>query len=76
MQIPDVAGYTLDDALELLKANGVKMVSVCMTAPPAKRGGGYDGNSRVIRQTRPGEGNLVLLVCNIDDYVSCKKDLY
>ena len=75
MQIPDVAGYALDDALELLKASGVQTVSVCMTAPPARRGGEYDGNSRVIRQTRPDEGNLVLLVCKMDDYISCEKGL-
>ena len=66
MLIPDVSGYKLDNALELLKAVGIEKISVQTTASPRRRDAGYNGSSRVIRQSMNEDGSLILLVCNID----------
>jgi len=65
MQIPDVSGYMLGNALELLKARGIEKVSVRFTAPPRMRNASYDENSRTIRQVVLEDGTLELLVCNV-----------
>lgn len=66
MQIPDVPGFELVKALELLKAQGVDKISVHITAPPRLRGEKYDDHSRIVRQRVLDDGMLELLVCNMD----------
>lgn len=66
MRIPDVSGYKLENALELLKAQGIEKVVVKFTAPPRMSAAGYDGSSRTVRQSILDDGTLELLVCNID----------
>jgi hypothetical protein len=66
MQIPDVAGYKLDYALELLKASGIEKITVKLTASPRLRDAGYDGSSRIIRQNVQNDGSLELLICNMN----------
>ena len=66
MHIPDVSGYRLEKALEILKANGMEKVTVTLTAPPRLRNAGYDGQSRAVRQSILDDGTVELLVCNTD----------
>lgn len=71
MDIPDVSGYKLEKAIKLLKDQGIKKVTVKLTAPPRMRAAGYDDNSRTVRQSVLDDGTLELLVCNTD---SIKQD--
>ena len=48
MQLPDVSGYELDNALELLKSVGIIDISVTLTAPPRRRDAGYNGSTGLI----------------------------
>ena len=65
-RVPDVSGYILDKALEILRERGVVNVSVIQTAAPRLRDTEHDGASRVIRQSVAGNGTLELLVCNMN----------
>lgn len=65
MQMPDVSGLRLEQATDILTAMGFDRLTVDITAPPRMRGAGYDGSSRVIRQTLDADGAIGLLVCNI-----------
>jgi len=64
-QVPDVSGLRLEQAMNILKSMGYDRLTVDVTAPPRMRGAGYDGSSRVIRQTVAEDGTVGLLVCNI-----------
>jgi len=64
-QAPDVSGLRLEQAMDILKSMGFDKLTVDITAPPRMRGAGYDGSSRVIRQTAAADGSIRLLVCNI-----------
>lgn len=66
MDIPDVSGYKLDRALELLKIQGFDKTEVKLTASPRLRDAGYDGSARVIRQSVSVDGTIELLVCNLN----------
>jgi hypothetical protein len=66
MDIPDISGFKLDQALELLKDKGIVKISVKLTASPRLRDMGYDGNSRVVRQFLRDDGTMELLVCNLN----------
>lgn len=64
-QIPDVSGLRLEQAIKLLTSIGLEKLTIYATAPPRMRDAGYDGNSRVIRQTAAADDSVELLVCNI-----------
>lgn len=64
IDMPDVSGYELWRASELLALHGVKNIEVRLTASPRTRQAGYDRNSRVVRQSISSDGTVVLLVCN------------
>jgi beta-lactam-binding protein with PASTA domain len=64
-QMPDVSGLRLEQAIDILTSMGFEKLTVDITAPPRMRGAGYDGSSRVIRQTVAADGTVGLLVCNI-----------
>lgn len=66
MDIADISGCKLDQALELLKEKGFEKISVKLTASPRLRDAGYDGNSRVVRQVLKDDGIMELLVCNLN----------
>lgn len=63
--MPDVSGLQLEQAIEILTSMGFDKLTIDTTAPPRMRGAGYDGSSRVIRQTMAADGTIWLLVCNI-----------
>lgn len=62
--MPDVSGYRLEQAIKILEKKGFDKFAIHTTAPPRMRDAGYDGNSRVIRQTFSEDGSIHLLVCN------------
>jgi hypothetical protein len=65
MDIPDVSGYRLEQALALLKKQGFEKTEVRLTASPRLREAGFDGGARVVRQSEAEDGTIVLLVCNM-----------
>lgn len=65
MCVPDVCGFRLESAFEILKSAGFDNIVVHTTAAPRLRGSGYDVSSRVIRQKKSADNAIELLVCNI-----------
>ena len=66
MNIPDISGYKLKQALELLKTQGFDKIEVKLTASPRLREAGFDGTARVARQSVSEDGTIELLVCNVN----------
>ncbi len=67
MEVPDVTGFTLGEALKVLEAAGITKISVRVTAPPRNITEEYSPGSRVVRLKAETNGDfLELLVCNID----------
>jgi hypothetical protein len=64
MDIPDVSGYKLEKAAELLASHGYSRIEVQLTASPRMRQAGYDKNSRVVRLSKSADDTIVLLVCS------------
>lgn len=66
--IPDVTGFTLGEAVSMLKAAGVTGIEVRITSPPRDKDPQYDSNSRVVRQIDRGNtggmAGVELVVCN------------
>ena len=62
MSMPDVSGYKLEKATELLASNGFHKIDVRFTASPRTRQAGYDSNSRVVRQSISSDDTVILLV--------------
>jgi hypothetical protein len=65
MHVPDVCGFRLENASEILTSAGFDKIVVHTTAAPRLRDSGYDGNSRVVRQEISADNVIELLVCNI-----------
>lgn len=63
MNLPDVAGYTLEEAKKILASAGYEKLIVKVTAPPRERNDSYDGSYRVIRMKAAENGTIELLVC-------------
>jgi beta-lactam-binding protein with PASTA domain len=57
---PDVIGYTLDDARQILAASGWTIGEIAHTAPPRRA---LLEPSRVVRQRVRADGALALVVC-------------
>lgn len=66
MQIPDVAGFTLGEAIELINRTGLNIRHVRVTAPPRLKHGGYNESYRVIKLETVNRKEIDLLVCNPD----------
>jgi hypothetical protein len=66
MCIPDVSGFRLDKAQEILGRYGVENIIVQVTVPPKSREQSYNNSSRVVRQEVAIDGTVRLLVCNPD----------
>jgi len=63
MTIPDVAGYTLEDARKLIIEAGFDICSILLTAPSRVNSMDIDDKCRVLRIKEIKEGKLELLVC-------------
>jgi len=50
--LPDIAGYTLDEARKILDKQGYEIYNVKVTAPPGERITDYDDFFRVERSCR------------------------
>jgi ribosomal protein RSM22 (predicted rRNA methylase) len=66
MCIPDVSGFRLDKAQEILGRSGVENIIVQVTEPPKSIERSCNNASRVVRQEVAGDGTVRLLVCNPD----------
>ncbi|MGI6778291.1 MAG: hypothetical protein ACOX7R_09855 [Acetivibrionales bacterium] len=64
MNIPDVTGFTLGEAKELIENAGMEIISISLTAPPRCRINGVDDACRVVRIRECEEGKIELIVCN------------
>jgi len=67
MQIPDLCGYKMKNAVKLLKEQGIENYIVTLTAPPRLRDRGFDEESRIVKQRVTGDGKLELIVTNVID---------
>ncbi|HHV58777.1 MAG TPA: hypothetical protein GXX49_00490 [Clostridiaceae bacterium] len=59
--LPDIAGYTLDEARKILDKQGYEIYNVKVTAPPGERITDYDDFFRVVK-VMPVDGNKVELL--------------
>lgn len=57
---PDVVGYLLEEAQEILRAAGWRIVEIAETRPPRRA---LVGPQRVVRQRSGAEGGVQLVVC-------------
>ena len=64
MGIPDIIGFTLREARELLASAGIDAADVEITAPPRRRGAGWHDNCRVVRIKAEDNGKIALVVCD------------
>jgi hypothetical protein len=63
MQVPDVIGYTLGDAKNILKKAGVGIHRVEATSPSRQKGVEIGDDCRVIRCKSTDDGKIELIVC-------------
>lgn len=61
--LPDLTGYKLDKALEVLDSLGVEGIKIVVTTPPRERLQQPSENARVLRVNEMGTGELEILVC-------------
>lgn len=66
LSIPDVIGFTLREAREMLAGAGIDVsdVEIEITAPPRRRGTGWHDNCRVVRIKAEDNGKMALIVCD------------
>ena len=65
MQIPDVVGYTLGEAMRIMGREGIVVDAVNVTAPPRERSSEYSDLCRIIKIIQTGEKTVNMLVCRI-----------
>lgn len=61
--VPDVIGYKLEEALEIIKASGAGVSSVSLTAPPRAQKTETGMDQRVVRIKETGRNVYELIVC-------------
>jgi hypothetical protein len=64
MQIPDVSGFKLSDAIRIIESSGIKIGRIKVAAPPRCKDLSYNENFRVIRLEVNEYNEVELLVCN------------
>jgi beta-lactam-binding protein with PASTA domain len=57
---PDLVGYTVDEAREILAAHGWQEGEIVETRPPRRQ---LSGPGRVVRQREGEAGRVALVVC-------------
>jgi hypothetical protein len=63
MNVPDVIGYYLYEAKEILELAGINISSIKVTAPPRALDKEFDDSYRIIWQDSKNLKNIDLLVC-------------
>lgn len=63
MDIPDIIGFQLMEASELLVRAGFNIRDIKVVTPPRDTSGYYDDTYRVIRHQRLDGNNVILHVC-------------
>ncbi|HHW49666.1 MAG TPA: PASTA domain-containing protein [Clostridiaceae bacterium] len=71
MAIPDVAGYTLEDAKRIITQAGFEIGNVFLTAPPRLKSMEIDNKCRVLRIKEIEKGKVELLVCKPVSSLPC-----
>jgi hypothetical protein len=67
MSIPDVTGFTLGEAVSMLKAAGITDTTVKLTVAPRNKDKDYNSKSRIVRQLTADNGiTEELVVCNLE----------
>lgn len=61
---PDIIGYRLTDAINVLKEYGIEILEIKTTAPPRQVSDTYNGNFRVLKVFAVDSKKINLLVCN------------
>ena len=61
---PDVAGYYLIDAINVLKEHNIEISDIKVTAPPKHVCKSYDDTYRVIKVCAIDKNKVGLLICN------------
>jgi hypothetical protein len=68
MEVPDIVGYTVPEALAMLKSNGVSIETITVTSPPREKETEYKEFFRVIRVKNVEYLKVKLLVCRPLNY--------
>ncbi len=64
--LPDLTGYMLQRAEDILESYGVDEIEVVLTSPPWKREQQPSPKSRILRVSRITDRKVQLLVCNTE----------
>ena len=65
MTYPDIEGYSLVDAINILDECNIEISNIKITAPPRQFGSiTYDGSFRVLRVFANNRKKVELLICN------------
>ncbi|HHW32091.1 MAG TPA: hypothetical protein GXX20_10545 [Clostridiaceae bacterium] len=64
MGIPDIIGFTVEDAIDLLLDSGFVIHKIETTSPPREKSSEYHDFYRVVRIRHIGDNKVELLVCN------------
>jgi hypothetical protein len=63
MTIPDIIGYTIEEARNKLQQCGIHIESISITAPPKEKLTEFDIRFRVIKVSVIDENKIDLLIC-------------
>lgn len=62
--LPDLTGYKLNKALNILNSRGIKNIYVSMTTQPNEKDREINPESRVVRMTEDHDNRINILVCS------------
>lgn len=63
MMLPDIVGFTLDEAKDRIQKSGMVVERHTVLTPPREKASEYDGTYRVIRVISMGNDKLELQIC-------------
>ncbi len=63
MNIPDIVGFTLGDAMAKLEKERITVDKVVVTSPPRERSNEYDDSYRVIKVNTIDSQSVQILIC-------------
>jgi len=62
--LPDLIGYKLNKALDILNSRGIKNISVSITTQPHDKDRQINPESRVVRMIEDQDNKINILVCS------------
>ncbi len=63
MEIPDIIGFNLGDALEVLKKGNIPICKIDVTSAPRLKCLQYDDSFKVLRMSSTVDKKVKLLIC-------------